>query len=327
LTVLTEAFQKKKEKFQEADVANGGSGTWGIALGGGAARGWAHLGVLQTLEGAGLRPGVVCGTSIGAVVGAAYAAGNLERLVEWVCSLTKLEVARFFELDFTLRRVVDTDRLRHFLAQYVASEDLRMADLPVRFATVATDMDSGREIWIKKGRVLDAVWASIALPGLLPAIRHEGRWLVDGGLVNPVPVSVCRALGAEVVAAVNLNADIVGKHARRRKVGKSRQNSLAAWITEYARGVFSRRDEEDTPPSIFEAMAASVNIIQDRITRSRMAGDPPEVLLAPRLAHVGLMEFYRAAEAMEEGRRAALAGVDALRRFLAPGEEETSPRE
>ncbi|HCF04909.1 MAG TPA: patatin, partial [Desulfomicrobiaceae bacterium] len=212
--------------------------TWAVALGGGAARGWVHIGVLQALAEAGLAPQVVCGTSIGAVVGAAYASGNLERLTAWVTSLTKLEVARFFELDFSLRGVVDTDRLRRFLAQHVAPEDLDIADLPVRFATVATDMENGREIWLKKGGVLDAVWASIALPGLFPAIRHRGRWLVDGGLVNPVPVSVCRALGAEVVLAVNLNADIVGKHLRRRTAEPGKNGRFPAWITEYANRVF-----------------------------------------------------------------------------------------
>ncbi|MBC7355222.1 MAG: Patatin [Desulfomicrobiaceae bacterium] len=290
--------------------------TWAVALGGGAARGWVHIGVLQALAEAGLAPQVVCGTSIGAVVGAAYASGNLERLTAWVTSLTKLEVARFFELDFSLRGVVDTDRLRRFLAQHVASEDLDIADLPVRFATVATDMENGREIWLKKGGVLDAVWASIALPGLFPAIRHRGRWLVDGGLVNPVPVSVCRALGAEVVLAVNLNADIVGKHLRRRKAEPGKNGRFPAWITEYAKSVFPGMAADD-PPSLFEAVAASVNIIQDRITRSRMAGDPPEVLLAPRLGHLGLLEFHRASEAIAEGRRVAQRAIEELQRLLA----------
>lgn len=291
--------------------------TWGIALGGGAARGWVHIGVLQSLAEAGFTPQVVCGTSIGAVVGAAYASGNVDRLAAWVKSLTKLEVARFFELDFSLRGVVDRDRLRRFLAQYVAPEDLDIADLPVRFASVATDMETGREIWLKKGAVLDAVWASIALPGLFPAIRHRGRWLVDGGLVNPVPVSVCRALGAEVVLAVNLNADIVGKHLRRRKAESEKNGRLAAWITAYAKNVFPGMGAADEPPSLFEAVAASVNIIQDRITRSRMAGDPPEVLLAPRLGHLGLLEFHRASEAIAEGRRVARQAIEELQRVFA----------
>lgn len=295
--------------------------TWGIALGGGAARGWVHIGILQALTEAGLAPQVVCGTSIGALVGAAYAAGNLERLAAWVLTLTKREVARFFELDFTLRGVVDTDRLRRFLAQHVVSEDLRVDELPVRFAAVATDMDTGQEVWLKKGRVLDAVWASIALPGLLPAIRHRGRWLLDGGLVNPVPVSVCRALGADVVLAVNLNTDLVGRVARRRKEpGPKPGSRLAAWMTQYAPSVFAPRDG-DAPPSIFEAVAASMHIILDRITRSRMAGDPPEVLLAPRLSHLGLMDFHRAEEAMAEGWRVAQGVIDELRRLL--GEADT----
>ncbi len=287
---------------------------WGIALGGGAARGWVHIGVLQAITEAGFAPQVVCGTSIGALVGAAYAAGNLETLADWVVTLTKIDVIRFFELDLSWRGVVDTDRLRRFLVEHVASEDLRIEDLPMSFAAVATDMDTGQEVWLKKGKVLDAVWASIALPGLLPAIRHRGRWLLDGGLVNPVPVSVCRALGAEVVLAVNLNTDLIGRQARR-KERLSRPGGWRSWMTQYAPSVFSSRTQE-SPPSLFEAVAAGMHIILDRITRSRMAGDPPDLLLAPRLSHLGLMEFHRAEEAMAEGRRIAQGMMEELRRLL-----------
>ena len=151
------------------------------------------------------------------------------------------------------------------------------------------------------------MWASIALPGLFPAIRNHGRWLVDGGLVNPVPVSVCRALGADIVIAVNLNGNIAGKHFERLAKQQTRKNSVADrlgdLVREYTGNLFPPGRESDQPPGLFDAIAGSVNIAQDRITRSRMAGDPPDILLSPRLAHIGLLEFYRANEAIDEGHK------------------------
>jgi NTE family protein len=278
----------------------------GLALGSGSSRGWAHIGIIRTLAAQGIKPDIVCGTSVGALVGAAHAAGNLDKLEEWVRSLTRLETASFFELNSSFTGFVNTSRLRKFLEKHVAGADTRIEDLPLQYASVATDLESGREIWFTKGPMLEAVWASISLPGLFPAIRHEGRWLVDGGLVNPVPVSVCRALGADVVIAVNLNGDIVGKHLAKTPK-KEKKNGVAEvvsnFVQEYAGSLFSFSEEQDEPPGLFDAIAGSVNIAQERITRSRLAGDPPEILLSPKLSHIGLLELFRAEEAIEEGRK------------------------
>lgn len=278
----------------------------GLALGSGSARGWAHIGVIRALAEHGMRPDIVCGTSIGALVGAAYVADNLDRLEEWIRSLTRLETARFFELSTSFNGFVNTSRLRRFLEQHVAGADTLIENLGRQFGCVATDLETGREIWFTKGSMLEAVWASIALPGLFPAIRHDNRWLVDGGLVNPVPVSVCRALGADVVVAVNLNGDIVGKHLVKPPEAKKKNGvaeTFSNLVKEYAGPLFSLSDEEDEPPGLFDAIAGSVNIAQERITRSRLAGDPPEVLLSPKLSHIGLLEFFRAEEAIEEGKK------------------------
>jgi NTE family protein len=276
----------------------------GLALGSGSSRGWAHIGIVQALAEQGIRPDIVCGTSIGALVGAAHVAGNLARLEEWVRSLTRLETASFFELGAPFTGFVNTSRLRKFLEMHVAGADARIEDFELQYGSVATDLESGREIWFTKGPLLEAVWASISLPGLFPAIRNENRWLVDGGLVNPVPVSICRALGADVVIAVNLNGDIVGKHLVKPPKEKKKNGVAEAFsnlVKEYAG--FSFSEEEDEPPGLFDAIAGSVNIAQERITRSRLAGDPPEILLEPKLSHIGLLEFFRAAEAIEEGKK------------------------
>ena len=279
----------------------------GLALGSGSARGWSHIGTIRALALRGIEPDIICGTSIGSLVGASYVFGNMDRLEEWVRNLTKFGVAKFFEISTSLNGFVNTDRMHGFLTRYVADESALIESAPKQYAAVATDLETGREIWFSEGSVLQAVWASISLPGLFPALRSNNSWLVDGGLVNPVPVSVCRALGADIVIAVNLNGAIVGKHFQSNLSTKPKRIAFVDKITdlarEYTTSFLPPRKEKEPPPNLFEAIAGSVNITQDRITRSRMAGDPPDILLSPKLSHIGLLEFYRANEAIAEGEK------------------------
>lgn len=296
----------------------------GIALGSGSSRGWAHIGILRALADMGIYPDIVTGCSVGSIVGAAYAAGNLDALEKWVRSLTKLELMRFFELNASLNGFVKHDKLQQFFNTHVCTEDLCIEKLERTFATVSTNLENGREIWFTEGSVLEAVWASIALPGLFSAYRYQSQWLVDGGLVNPVPVSLCRALGADIVIAVNLNGNLARRYAHHTQRGKSSKqeekpaqpssktsnpvenivDSLTSSLREYSSVLFPENEKEkETTPGLVEALAASINIMQDKITRSRMAGDPPEILLTPRLEDIGLLEFFRAEEAIREGRK------------------------
>lgn len=283
--------------------------TIGLALGSGSARGWSHIGIISALEEFGIVPDVVCGTSIGALVGASYVSNNLKKLEEQVCSLTKFDTARFFEISFSLSGFVNIEKLHDFLVENIAGDEAEIGGLSKQYAAVATELESGREVWLTDGSIIEAVWASISLPGLFPAIKSDNKWLVDGGLVNPVPVSVCRALGADIVIAVNLNGDIVGKHFVKSKKLKSQDEGVKDKITGLVKGytgsLFSNNKDEDRdkPPGLFDAIAGSINIVQSRITRSRMAGDPPDILLSPKLSDIGLLEFYRAGEAISEGRR------------------------
>jgi NTE family protein len=297
----------------------------GLALGSGSSRGWSHIGILRALGEIGIEPDLVCGCSVGAIVGASYAAGNLDRLEHWVTSLTRTDVARFLDLNLTLSGFVDVPRLRSFFADCVCAEDLRIEELGRTFATVATDLETGREIWLTQGSVLDAVWASMSLPGLFPPIRYQGKWLVDGGLVNPVPVSVCRALGAESVIAVNLNGSIVGRHfLHRERVEKdavAEQGLLSTvrkTVKSYSVSLFGGNGTDDSAPGLYDAISGSINIVQDRLTRSRMAGDPPDIVLAPRLSQIGLMEFYRAREAIAEGRECVRRMLPEILHRVAP---------
>jgi len=278
----------------------------GLALGSGASRGWSHIGVIKALLEEGIEPDIVCGTSVGAIIGGSYVAGNLKKLEHWVLGSTRTDVLRFFDISLSQSGFVDTERLSWFLHSYVAADDQRIEDMPKKYAAVSTNLDTGREVWFTEGGLADAVRASMALPGLFPAVRNDHRWLVDGGLVNPVPVTVCRALGADIVIAVNLNSGIIGKRNNETPevTAEDKRGVLSSFkqqAKEYSNSIFPNRDEKDEAPGLFYAIANSVNIFQDRITRSRLAGDPADVLLSPHLAHIGMLEFHRAAEAIEEG--------------------------
>ena len=275
----------------------------GIALGSGSARGWAHIGVLQELAEAGIRPHVVAGTSVGALVGAWYARGHLDESEAWVKSLTRRDVMRYMDLAFT-GGLLEGRRLMEVYRQRFGDIDIR--ELPMPYAAVATNLNTGQEIWLQKGSLLEAVRASISLPGLFKPVRHGEHWVVDGGLVNPVPVTLCRAMGAHVVIAVNLNGDLLGRRRRRTTAPRQAMVSDVTWW-ERVSNAFSRngkptRNGAEPGPGFFDVLNSSINIMQDRITRSRMAGDPPDGLIAPRLEHFELLDYARGAEAIREGR-------------------------
>lgn len=274
----------------------------GLALGSGSARGWSHIGVIQELEAMGVRPEVVAGTSIGALVGGVYVSGQLAEFADWVRKLGVRDVVRLMDLTMT-GGFVKGERLFGFFNEQ--HRNPRIEEVAQRYVSVATEMKSGREVWITRGPVWDAARASCAMPGIFTPVKHDGRWMLDGGLVNPVPVSACRALGADVVIAINLNAQLVGAHMSvaslseaERVAGTQDEKNRSIWrkLADYL------HSDNDTP-SFFDSVASSINILQDRLTRSRMAGDPPELALSPRLDDFALMDFHRAGEAIEEGRR------------------------
>jgi len=296
----------------------------GLALGGGSARGWAHIGVIRALAEAGIEPDLVCGTSIGALVGAAYVGGELDRLEAWVRSLRLQTVVGF--LDFSLGSgLIKGDRLIEFFRNHFVDRDIRELARP--FGAVATDLQRGREIWLREGPVTDAVRASIALPGLFTPALYDGNWLVDGGLVNPVPVSLCRAMGADLVIAVDLNADLLGRHLKPKPAKSRLRQRTAAEPETLTDSVMARiqngmsqlglnHDSGPKPPAMLDVLASSINIIQVLITRSRLAGEPADVMVTPLLADLGLMEFHRGDVAIDAGRRAVEGAMPELQRRL-----------
>ncbi|TGL77143.1 patatin-like phospholipase RssA [Leptospira yasudae] len=280
----------------------------GLALGSGSARGWSHIGVIRVLESYGWKPDIICGTSIGSLVGAFYAADKLDRLEEWVQTLEWKDILGFMDISFG-GGILRGKKLFDFFEKEF--KDLNFDHLTKKYGAVATDIDNGSEIWLREGSVPEAVRASISLPGIFSPVKREDRWLVDGGLVNPVPVSLCKAMGAEFVIAVDLNQDLLDRKEEVEESNAKESNRKSFLSHFWGKDLEENlRKEKDEKPGMIEVMSKSINVMQIRITRSRMAGDPPDVTIAPRLRNIGLMEFHRAQECIEEGKRAAelLAG-------------------
>lgn len=321
----------------------------GLALGSGASRGWAHIGVIQALEEMGVEIDIVTGCSIGSYVGATYASGKLPELAQWVESLTEWQVFALMGVGFQKGGLVSGQKVFKALQENFSFDSFEELNKP--FAAVATDLYSGREVNFTSGSVIDAVKASCAIPGLFPPLLFNNRWLVDGGVVNPVPVNMCRMLGADIVIAVNLSADfrpqsLVTNHIdhgnNQKKTSeffKRSQQQIQQWfkksedsevkeqepelimgqeflteeclemlkpasVEEQKPESIQSEDRIDVPPapSIINAMTGSLDILSARVTRSRLAGDPPDILIEPQLRDFGMMEFYRATELIEHGR-------------------------
>jgi NTE family protein len=305
----------------------------GIALGSGSARGWAHIGILRGLAERGIVPDVITGASVGALVGAACAAGRLDDLERWVRALTQRDVWRLVDTTFRAGGVMTGNRLMQAIEASIGNAPIE--SLPLAFAAVATDLYTGEEIWLRDGPYMTAVRASSGLPGLFAPTWHEGRWLIDGGVVNPVPVSLCRALGAEFVVAVDLSRSVTRIALRAQREAQAAMeppptaevsaegNAILKRWSGLLDGVVESFRSRRTEPGLFEVMASSVNIMQDRITRSRLATEPPDVVLRPDLAAFQLMDFHRADEAIEIGRRYVEQATEAfakLQRSVPPAE-------
>lgn len=304
----------------------------GLALGGGSARGWAHIGVLRKLDEAGIRPSVIAGTSIGAVVGGCWAAGKLDELQSFASAISKRSMLSMVDIAITGGGLLSGDRLRRKLDEHFPGQ--RIEDLPIRYAALATEISTGHEVWLTRGRLTDAMRASYALPGIFVPVQIGNRWLMDGAISNPVPVNVARALGAEMIIAVNLHTDVLGRSGVISDHGESEEglqtlppkqedearSGLLASVYGAANRVrmqFSGakpaaapEQAENRTPKMLGVMLDAFNITQDRIARSRLAGDPPDIMIGPKIGGIGLSEFHRAEEAIAAGMAATEKVLD-----------------
>lgn len=283
----------------------------GLALGGGAARGWSHIGVVRVLSEAGILPDVIAGCSIGAVVGGCFAAGKLDAIEAFALSLTKRRVMGLLDFHISGSGLIGGGRLQRLLEADLTGQ--RVEGLPIKFCTIATELATGHEVWLTKGPLVQALHASYALPGIFDPIFLGGRWLMDGALVNPIPITAARALGADVVICVNLNGEVRvrGTVIQSYDATRTDEEDIEEHLEEPRRwGLFSsskpsKKVRQPNAPGIASVMVDAFNITQDRIARSRLAGDPPDIMIAPKLAKMGLFEFHRAEECIALGRQAA----------------------
>jgi NTE family protein len=296
----------------------------GVALGGGAARGFAHIGIMRTLLTNGIVPNVLVGTSIGAVIGGAYATGHLDTLEQWARGLQPRKVLSYLDIRLNGSGLIGGEKLAAELEASIGTTAIE--DLPLKFATVATEIRTGHETWLTHGRVVEAMRASYALPGIFTPVLVGERWLVDGTLVNPVPVSAARALGAEIVIAANVSSDVFSHSTTIYSHGTPAAMQKAE-IQPTPKRVFSRFFSPERTvkreffggggrPGISSVMIDAFNVMQDRITRARLAGDPPDMLITPRVGEIGWFDFHRASDLIEIGARAAERAMDSIREAI-----------
>jgi len=300
----------------------------GLALGGGVARGWAHIGAMRALIEAGIKPDIIAGTSIGAIVGAAYLSGKLDVLEKWARSLTQRKMMGYMDVRWGGAGLMRGDRLARVLNHYMG--DVRIEDLDRKFAAVACDLRTGYEVWLQRGPIVPAIRASYALPGAFEPVKVDGRFMIDGALVNPVPVSACRALGAHMVIAVSLNGDAFGPMGSSHEIDVDGDDDddisdafeLASQSLNKLRPdrlLLKSMVGEVKPgksPKLGSVMMGTLNIVMDRISRSRLAGDPPDVFVAPRIGHIGMLEFTKAAELIERGYAAMQHEIPLIRSVM-----------
>ena len=291
--------------------------TIGLALGVGAARGWAHIGIIQGLVDIGIRPDVICGTSAGALVGGSYAAGHLEELEKWLLSLDRLSVARFFDLSLTSGGLIAGKRIIGFFVDRFGDYDIQ--SLPKKYGAVATDLMTGHEVWFRSGSLMDAVRASISMPGIFEPFQLDGRWYVDGGIVNPVPVSLCRSLGADIVIAVDVNSGRISKlpdNSKLKSTSKTEDEEVAENDDDPLSVSLPKKVKDrignalsniwqgnSSKPGLLFVLNNSAHYMQERITLSRLACDPPDFILRPNVSSIGFMDFHRAAEVIRIGKQ------------------------
>jgi NTE family protein len=326
LEILTRRGQNGADDGEKVGLGSIRRPVIGLALGGGAARGFAHIGIVRTLMAHGIVPDIVVGTSIGAVVGGAYAAGHLDTLEAWARSLQPRNILGYLDIRLNGSGLIGGEKLA---AQLEASIGPTLIEgLPIKFASVATEVRTGHEIWLTHGRVVDAMRASYALPGIFSPVLVGDRWLVDGALVNPVPVSAARALGAEIVIAANLSSDVFTHSTTIYSHGTATQvpETVIQSPPPPRRGLGKFFSPERTMkreffgsggrPGISSVMVDAFNIMQDSITRARLAGDPPDMLITPRVGQIGWFDFHRAADLIDFGTRATERALDSIKEAI-----------
>lgn len=308
----------------------------GLALGSGSARGWAHIGVIRALEEAGVKVDFIAGTSIGAFVGAFYSTGNLDYLEAFALEMDWKAIISFFDVGFPRKGLLDGEKIYQLVSKKILTENIEETEIP--FHVAATNIKTGKEHIFKTGSIVDGVRASISIPGIFTPFKKNNLTIVDGGLVNPVPVDVVRNMGADLVIAVDLNSDLLEHQSKMISPQPAVKNSLGERIDTLISGSNNKvintlkgkyqnieksvnmKLKEWTPNkndmNIFEIIGTSINIMEYRITQNNFKMHKPEILIQPSLGYLGLFDYNQAAETIEEGRVATNKVIDEILRGM-----------
>ena len=303
----------------------------GLALGSGGARGWAHIGVLRRLQELGLKPQCVAGTSVGAIVAALYASDSIESMEDLAAHLDWKQVAQMlFEVNFPRSGLLTGKNVMQMLKSIIPVR--AVSSLRIPYAAVATDLENEKEVLLRSGNLFDAIRASIGIPGIFTPTRLNGKLLVDGGLVNPLPVSVCRIMGADFVIAIDVNlraAPLKRKPVKKPQPATPPQSianllaSLSKLMTQLSsspestshRWIAPPKNEVD-PLSIFDVLTRSFRLVENQITRRELALNPPDILIQPEVGDIMTLDFHRGPEAIAAGIRAVDEVLPQLQQLL-----------
>lgn len=303
----------------------------GLVLGSGAARGWAHIGIINRLKSFGVEPHIVTGCSIGALVGAALASGRLQELEDWVKGLDSWGVFSLLDWGLGQGGLISGEKVFEKITETIGDLDFQELDVP--FGAVSTDLFTGREAWLTEGSLKEALRCSCAIPGILAPTKINGRWMVDGATVNPVPVSLCKMMGADFIIAIDLNSDksnLVAKQqspvleaapevlppelemaqlpeAQSASEAKDANpfNQLLMSGKQYLQQRKEKQLKKAQTPDVFAVMSGCIDIMQDRITRSQLASEAPDIVIQPKLAEFGIMDFDKAEALIKAGEACA----------------------
>lgn len=314
--------------------------TVGLVLGSGASRGWAHIGIIEALVEAKIPIDFIAGCSVGAYIGALYASGSLTSLKNFLLRMDGKKIFSYFDVVFPRSGLLNgSRRVQELFSMHTDVQDFSELDIPL--VMVATDLERGEKVIIKSGNIIEGLRATMSYPGLFAPVQVKGRWLVDGGLVDPVPVGVARAMGAGVVIAVDLNSRIVSRGrqssflsdveqhqelvAKLPDVDLDNRNELMKKMADFYESAenrfkhktseFLRRDS--ATPDIIDTVITSIGIMQERITRINLAVDRPNILIQPRLGELKMMNFDQVAHAIEEGYIGVQEKLEDIRNLLA----------
>jgi len=302
----------------------------GLALGSGAARGWAHIGVIKALEKENVPIHFISGSSVGSYVGAVYSGGGFKSLKEFALSMDRKKVLSYIDVVFPRSGLINGKNATNLYSMH--TEIMGFDELPIPIKMVATDMDTGEKLILDEGNIPKAIRASCSIPGIFTPVKIGNRWVIDGGLIDPVPVSVVKSMGADLVIAVDLNSGVINGHKKKREknIDNNKQRKAEA-RNEIVNQLFSKYDQagklmknklnswftqSESSPHIINIIGSAIGIMQAQITKNNLEIDCPDVLIQPQLAGVKMFDYDQAERSINEGYDRTMEKMEIMTKLL-----------